>query len=244
MRVAVLVLSLLVGACSAQNVVTGVVVDPTGKPVAGVKVEGEREISDDPRGCCHTSPISTTSDEQGNFTLEAPGKFVRIFDWKLRPAIVYLKEAGHPVRLVAEPFTSGAVNMPECRKQYGAPLFAQYTLPKHAKIKRGADTDYWYFTLYAPRSSDHLVFHQGAMWGGYSVEPGEIEDAANFQQRAIVNAEGHAVGRDTTARLKNGEFFRDFGLYREEAAYIAHSKESADYFDAFIATICEPRLPE
>ena len=111
-------------------------------------------------------------------------------------------------------------------------------LPKGAIVKKGRDVDYSDYAIgFGPKNN--RVWLSGIY--GPVATSGKAPDnwlsaSAEVSQRTWKFAELEGV--DAKGKLKNGNYWRYFGMFGESIRYYDVPKEAAAYFDGIIDNVC------
>jgi hypothetical protein len=112
-----------------------------------------------------------------------------------------------------------------------------FVLPKGAKVRRGHDIDY---SIQSVEFGKHrLGIGSGLTWSSGSPFPAQLLNMREMSERDVV-FEGEVRGVEYRGVRTNGTYFRFVGKSGETIEYDGAPKETADYFDAIIDTLCKP----
>ncbi len=233
---AVLFISLItVFAAGQSSGILGKVIDEDGAPVARASVYSKLS-------CCPAKCATSTTDEKGNFGLDATGSLLHVDRDGFRPQALVVKSGKKDlqIQLVAE---KGKLSLSECHTPArGGQLLGnrhiRFFVPEsRLHVSRGEDVDYVNYGIRLRRKGAILE-----LWFGptaWSLEPDDdlFIKSAEFAQRNIFNASG-IVGMDSRGHTRSDRFWRHSGVMGGGAKYEHATPEEAAAFDQIIDSMC------
>ena len=115
-----------------------------------------------------------------------------------------------------------------------------FKLPAGTAVSRTEDIDYSSVVVQAGNDSVRLAW--GAFWSWGVPGPYFFSEISNLQERSLVLAPDVTVAEYKGTRT-DGTRFRYIGMFGETISYDGVSRDSADYFDRIIDSICWRRVP-
>lgn len=111
-------------------------------------------------------------------------------------------------------------------------------LPKGATLKKGRDIDYSDYAIgFGPKKKRvWLSGIYGPVATSGKVEADWLSASAEVSQRTWKFAD--LEGTDAKGKLKNGNYWRYFGMYGESISYYDVPSDAAAYFDSIIDNLC------
>jgi hypothetical protein len=111
-------------------------------------------------------------------------------------------------------------------------------LPKGAIVKKGRDVDYSNYAIgIGPKKGRvRLAGIYGPLATSGKVPADWLSASAEVSQRTWKFADLDGV--DAKGKLKNGNYWRYFGIFGESIEYYDVSEEAATYFDGIINNVC------
>jgi hypothetical protein len=116
----------------------------------------------------------------------------------------------------------------------------KFIVPKDTEIIHGGDIDFvaWAINFRAANKSPQLAAFKGLNVGNGEPERADI-DASRKLTRRYWSHNKHR-GADSRGTLKNGNFWRNFGMFGEVIWYHNVPADAVAYFDRIIDTACFP----
>jgi len=111
-------------------------------------------------------------------------------------------------------------------------------LPKDAVFKQVRDIDYeaWGIGFGSPTNRIELTGYSGLNVGNGEVPREYLTASRKFSRR--IWAHNKQRGVDAHGTLKNGRFWRYFGMFGETLGYFNVPVEAAAYFDRVLDSVC------
>ena len=114
----------------------------------------------------------------------------------------------------------------------------KFVVPKDLETKQGYDTDYAYWTIVFGNGQKRfkLLGFKGYEVGNGEPERDDIAASRKFTRRYWAHEKRR--GADSSGTFKNGNRWRNFGMFGEVIWYHDVPADAAAYFDRLIATAC------
>ena len=140
--------------------------------------------------------------------------------------------------------TENARSIPACGSPSGPAFVGDWLrlpVPQKAILRKGKDVDYQSYSIGFGQKKDRFW-----LWGGFGPtwSSGQVsiklkESSTSFTEINWTFADSKLGGGvDAKGKLKNGNFWRYFGIPGETLKYEDVSKDAAEYFDSIINNIC------
>jgi hypothetical protein len=225
-----------------SSAISGTVRTKSGQPVAGVLVYGSMSTT-----CCPFKREQTTTNSEGYFRLEQPGRVVHFSQSGLQPKTIVLGEQLSEIQVAMDSATNSLV-MPICEepasghKRIGWGNYGlQFSVSTHeAKILGGKPVaDYVRYAIKPRGSKAYLELWFGVYATESDADDDQFIDSVEFAERNVVFSDGSIVGKDSSGRLRNGRSWRHAAVLGQGAAiYRDATQEDAKVFDQIISSIC------
>ena len=211
----------LCGVAARQDAITGRVSDPSGRPLADVRV-----IS------LHGEEVRT--DDLGQFKLSRPAELIRFSKEDHQP-ITIVTEARR-ASIVLEPATDPFWKPPVCPQsdpsRFGdAMLFAT---PLGARLHNDADVDYR--TVSIRYAGATLLFGTGIYWTYGLPSPRTLREMITVEERDVPTPWG--LADEYRGRRSDGTRWREVIMFGESIEYDRANTKAAAYFDQVIDSLC------
>ena len=241
---AILAASLFASSIFGQttSAISGTVTTRDGQPVANVLVYGSMSTT-----CCPFKREQTTTNSEGHFHLEQPGRVVHFSQSGLQPKTIVLGDQLSEIQVAMDPATNSLV-MPICeqpasgQKRIGwGDRGLQFSVSTHeVKILGGKpDVDYVRYAIKPKGSKAYLELWFGVYATESDADDDQFIDSVEFAERNVVFPDGSIVGKDSSGRLRNGRSWRHAAVVGQGAAiYRDATQEDAKVFDQIIGSIC------
>ena len=112
--------------------------------------------------------------------------------------------------------------------------------PAGAQVVRTEDIDYRMVSIQSGNDTARLGW--GALWSRGIPGPSFFSGISQLEERTLVLADNVTVAEYKGTRT-DGTYFRYIGMFGETVTYDGASKQSADYFDRILDSICWTRIP-
>lgn len=229
--------------------IRGRVQSAEGQPISGIHVLGSKET------CCPIKVEGTETDESGRFLLTDPGEILYFRDYaqaRFWPLTKIMQAGETEVFVVLEAAERSNLIIPTCssQKEPGKRVgdVFRFLIPKGAKMERGHDIDYAWYSIRSSKPQRWLRIMSGPLVGGSSrTHPPQLLESSTFEERWVVHEAGGRVGIDSMGRAKNGKKWRNLDMSFSEAAwYDDVGDQTAAFFDTILDTVClaAPPPPE
>ena len=225
-----------------NSAVSGTVTTRGGEPVAGVLVYGSMSTT-----CCPFKREQITTNPEGHFRLEQPGRVVHFSRSGLQPKTIVLGEQLSEIQVAMNPTTNSLV-VPVCEepalehKRIGWGKYGlQFSVPaRGVKILGGKpDVDYVRYAIEPKGSKAYLELWFGGNAAASDADDDRFIESAEFSERNVVFPDGSIIGKDSSGRLRSGGSWRHTAVMVQGAAiYRDATQEDASIFDQIISSIC------
>lgn len=225
-----------------NSAISGTVTTRDGQPVANVLVYGSMSTT-----CCPFKREQATTNSEGHFRLEQPGRVVHFSQSGLQPKTIVLGDQLSEIQVAMDSATNSLV-IPVCEEpasghqrigwgNYGL----QFSVPtREVKILGGKpDVDYVRYGIKPKGSKAYLELWFGGNAAATDADDDQFIDSVEFAERNVVFPDGSIVGKDSSGRLRNGRSWRHVAVMVQGAAiYRDATQEDAKVFDQIIGSIC------
>jgi hypothetical protein len=226
-RLTCVVVGFLYCAAVGQTPLGGRVTDPSGKPLADVRVTSW--FSEEVR-----------TDDLGQFKLPRPSELIRFSKEGQQPLTIATESITDP--LVLHPATLGAWKPPACPRSGvarfgGLMLFAT---PQDTRLDKQADVDYR--TVSIQYVGAWLVFGTGIHWTYGLPHRKTLTEMIKVDERDVQTPWG-SLAAEYRGRRADGSRWREIIMFGESIEYDRASAKAAAYFDQIIDSMCftDPR---
>lgn len=250
MRMFAAILGLLLVPQSSGPLLSGRIVDPSGRPVPAAAVLSQFF---NPTGGYGT--VKTQTNQDGRFSLAADGRVVFVRKAGFIPLAHMLVRDERKILLVLEPLSApGIMHVQRCRDVYrvdsarlsshkfkpkGVTLYGDahlYPVPDNAAVEHQSDIDYGAeIVSYRKGRKNHMLIYWGYSYLGEYPDIHLFDNVDKFTERALSTEENTEEIKGT---LKNGRRFRWIGASFGPTFYYDVTSEAAEYFDRIMDQGC------
>jgi len=205
----------------------GRVVSSSGDGIAGVAVV--------------SMPVDqATTGSDGRFVLHKPSEVVRFSLRSYRPVTKTLDQLKYNPEIVLDQDSEALWSPPRCSSNRQTELLKGddmvFSLPRGVRVKRRSDIDYQ--TVHVRHKRFAMRLGWGPMWSyGMPTAKSYFDGLETLVERDVAFIAG-VDGTEYRGRRFNGTYSRWVGIFGETVSYDQVDKDTADFFDRIIDTLC------
>ena len=213
----------------ASRSVSGVVVDPSGKPIVDAHIDHSDVTQDE--------QLFTDAQGRFHFQTRAPAMVVRKhgFDGQ-----IFRTAGDRPLRIVLQP---SARSIPPCTKTCDTlkgpgHAFCFPVLPGFRASQQGSyiDSIMRVFTLLTKDGEREILLGSGPTWSLGIPYTGDVWESTDYSERAYQLGDSDVV--DARGTMRSGKRWRYLGTWGESASYYEADEKSAVLLDRFLDGVC------